>query len=101
MSAWFKGTWKGNPMIFMGDDKNSATFYGPDAEKMRDLCAAASELIQALEWVLKNYAAHSSKKELGRFSGFPEVIFARETIAKAHGQEIKKAKTCADIGKES
>lgn len=41
MSSWIKDTWAGNPVVYMGDNKNSATFYGPDAERKRDEYFAA------------------------------------------------------------
>ncbi|MFP5223138.1 MAG: hypothetical protein ACLGSA_12680 [Acidobacteriota bacterium] len=41
MPKWIKETWAGNPVVYMGDGKNSATFYGPDAEQKRDEYFAA------------------------------------------------------------
>lgn len=41
MPEWTKDTWRGNYVVYMGDDRNSATFYGPEAEQKRDEYFAA------------------------------------------------------------
>ncbi len=97
MSEWIKETWKGNPVVYMGDGRNSATFYGPEAEQKRDLCAAAPDLLVAVEWLLKNYRSSANRSELGRFDGFDEVVFARKVIDRANGIEPKTVRTCADF----
>lgn len=38
---WTKDTWCGNYVVYMGDGRNSATFYGPEAEQKRDEYFAA------------------------------------------------------------
>lgn len=61
MPAWIMNNWQGNPVIYFGDNRNSATFYGPNAG---DFQTGTLLAVRSLDQILKALPAGTLPEEL-------------------------------------